>query len=139
VSWWSNKRQMFLRRELEWVRKSPKARTTKSQSRLDRYYEVEGKQAFEVEKDVELIIPPPPQLGNRIVDLDNVGMELGGRWLFHDVATHVRSGHAHRRVRPERPGQDDAPEDHHGRHRAHRRHCERSGSSRDLIMSIRGG
>jgi ATP-binding cassette subfamily F protein uup len=87
-----HKRQMFLRRELEWVRKSPKARTTKSQSRLDRYYEVEGQQAFEVEKDVELIIPPPPQLGNRIVDLEQVGMELGGRRLFGEVSFTFEAG-----------------------------------------------
>ncbi|MDB6124949.1 MAG: transporter, partial [Pedosphaera sp.] len=77
-----HKRQMFLRRELDWVRRGPKARTTKSKSRLDHYYEVEAAAPPEIESEVELIIPPPPQLGNRVVELSNVGMERGGRMLF---------------------------------------------------------
>ncbi len=77
-----HKRQMFLRRELEWVRRGPKARTTKSKSRLDRYYEVADQTEVEVESDVELVIPPPPQLGNRVVELSNAGVELGGKTLF---------------------------------------------------------
>ena len=31
---------------------------------------------------MELCIPPPPQLGNRTVDVTNLGMELGGKKLF---------------------------------------------------------
>lgn len=77
-----HKRQMFLRRELEWVRRGPKARTTKSKSRLDRYFEVAGQAPPDIDKDVDLVIPPPPPLANRIVELENVGMELGGKRLF---------------------------------------------------------
>jgi len=35
-----------------------------------------------VEEEVELCIPPPPPLGNRVVELTNLGMALGGRTLF---------------------------------------------------------
>jgi ATP-binding cassette subfamily F protein uup len=77
-----HKRQMFLRRELEWVRRGPPARTTKSKSRLDRYFEVAGQGPAELDKDVDLVIPPPPPVGNRVVELVNVGMELAGRQLF---------------------------------------------------------
>lgn len=80
-----HKRQMFLRRELEWVRRGPKARTTKSKARLDRYFEIAGEKTVEIDRDVDLVIPPPPPLPNRIVDLHNIGMELGGRWLFSHV------------------------------------------------------
>ncbi len=79
-----HKRQMFLRRELEWVRRGPKARTTKSKSRLDNYFEVANQSGPEIETEVELIIPPPTQLGNRVVELRNVGIELGGRVLFRN-------------------------------------------------------
>src|SRR5579883_1626182 len=79
-----HKRQMFLRRELEWVRRGPKARTTKSKSRLDRYFEVAGQDAKPIESEVELIIPPPPPLGNRVVELTNVGVEMGGKTLFRN-------------------------------------------------------
>ena len=87
-----HKRQMFLRRELEWVRRGPKARTTKSKSRLDRYFEVAGQTAVEIDKDVDLVIPPPPQLANRIVELHNVGIELGGKRLFSHLNLNFAAG-----------------------------------------------
>lgn len=87
-----HKRQMFLRRELEWVRRGPKARTTKSKSRLDRYFEVAGQKAMEIDKDVDLVIPPPPPLPNRIVELNNVGMVLGGKELFSGIDLSFTAG-----------------------------------------------
>ena len=80
-----HKRQMFLRRELEWVRRGPKARTTKSKSRLDNYFEIAGQKTPDIESDMELVIPPPPQLGNRVVDLSGVGLELGDKRLFSNL------------------------------------------------------
>ncbi len=79
-------RQNFLRRELDWVRRGPKARTTKSKSRLDRYFDVAGKGPPPKELEVDLVIPPPPPLGNRVVDLENVGMTLGDRKLFEKLS-----------------------------------------------------
>ena len=77
-----HKRQMFLARELEWVRRKPEARRTKSKARLDAYFEAAAQSAPELDRDVDLVIPPAPQLGNRVVELSNVGMSLGGRRLF---------------------------------------------------------
>jgi len=77
-----HKREMFLRRELDWVRRGPQARTTKSKSRLDHYFEVAGQKPPELDKEIDLVIPPPPPLGNRVAELVNIGMELGGRHLF---------------------------------------------------------
>ncbi len=87
-----HKRQMFLRRELDWVRRSPKARTTKSKSRLDRYTDTLNQAPPELDKDVDLVIPPPPQLGNRTVELANLGMELGGRQLFSHLDLNFKGG-----------------------------------------------
>ncbi len=77
-----HKRQMFLKRELEWVRRGPRARRTKSKSRLENFYDVSSQTNNEVEVDVELIIPPADRLGKKVVDLKNVGINLGGRILF---------------------------------------------------------
>ncbi|MEQ2010557.1 MAG: ATP-binding cassette domain-containing protein, partial [Limisphaerales bacterium] len=33
---------------------------------------------------MELVIPPPPPLGNRVVELNNLGIEFGGRVLFRN-------------------------------------------------------
>jgi ATP-binding cassette subfamily F protein uup len=77
-----HKRQMFLKKELEWVRTGPRAQRSKAKIRFDRYYEVAAQDRPEVEEDVELVIPPPPQLGNRTVDVSNLGMAIAGRTLF---------------------------------------------------------
>lgn len=86
------RRQMFLRRELEWVRRGPKARTTKSKSRLDRYDDVASQQGPEVEKVVDVVIPPPPPMGNRILDLINVGYAYDGNPLFEDLEFNFQAG-----------------------------------------------
>ena len=77
-----HKRQMFLRRELAWVRRGVQARRTKSKSRLENYEIIAAQTPVEVERDVELIIPPPPALGNRVVELTSIGMSIGERRLF---------------------------------------------------------
>jgi len=77
-----HKRQMFLKKELAWVRQGPRAQRSKQKNRFERYYETAAQDGPAVEEDVELVIPPPPQLGNRTVEVSNLGMELGGRKLF---------------------------------------------------------
>ncbi len=79
------KRNNFLRRELEWVRRGPKARTTKSKSRLKNYFEIADKEGYQAEKEVQLLIPPPAGLGSTVLNLKHVGMELGGKKLFSHI------------------------------------------------------
>ncbi len=87
-----HKRQMFLRRELEWVRRGPKARTTKSKSRLDHYFEVAGAAPPELDREVDLVIPPPPPLANRIVELEQVGVQIEDRTLFSGLSLSFVAG-----------------------------------------------
>jgi len=77
-----HKRQMFLKKELAWVRQGPRAQRSKQKDRFERYYETAAQDGPVIEEDMELVIPPPPQLGNRTVEVGNLGMELGGRTLF---------------------------------------------------------
>lgn len=76
------KRQNFLRRELDWVLRGPRARRTKSKSRLDNYYETLDNDIKEIELDVEMIIPEAEKLGNKILELKNVGYDIGENTLF---------------------------------------------------------
>src|SRR5437763_1999927 len=85
-------RQKFLKRELQWVRKAPRARRTKSVDRVERYFEMAAQEAPEAELDVELIIPTPPKLANRIIELRDVSVELGGRTLFQHVNLNLVAG-----------------------------------------------
>lgn len=90
------KRQKFIKDELEWVRAGVKARTTKSRSRLDAFYEIADKDAPVKEGEMELLIPPPPRLGNTIVEFDKVGINVGSesnpRWLFRNLDLSLEEG-----------------------------------------------
>jgi ABC transport system ATP-binding/permease protein len=86
------KRQVFLRRELDWVRRGPSARRTKSKERLERYFDVAGQAPPEIDRDMDLVIPPPPPLGNRTVEFVRVGMELGGKRLFSGLSLNFANG-----------------------------------------------
>lgn len=76
------KRQMFLRRELEWVKRGPKARRTKSRSRLENFYEIAEQNDFQAELDVNLIIPEAERLGKKVIEFNNVGLKIGDKILF---------------------------------------------------------
>ena len=78
------KRQMFLKRELDWVRRGPKARRTKAKSRLDNFQEVASQNDYEIELDVDLIIPPADRLGKKVLEFKNVGIKLGDKLLFEN-------------------------------------------------------
>ncbi|MCU0795441.1 MAG: ABC-F family ATP-binding cassette domain-containing protein [Akkermansiaceae bacterium] len=90
------RRQRFLREELEWVRAGVKARTTKSRHRLDKFYEIEGIEAPPEEREMDLLIPPPPPLGDKVVELEDAGVNVGTatspRWLFRHLTLTLRPG-----------------------------------------------
>ncbi len=45
-----------------------------------------------IEEDIELIIPPPPQLGNRVVELSNVGVTSVIGTLSLDFSFTLKTG-----------------------------------------------
>ncbi|MCF6313700.1 MAG: ATP-binding cassette domain-containing protein [Verrucomicrobiales bacterium] len=87
-----HKRQRFLKKELDWVRRAPKARGSKAKSRIDAYFEVADKDAPEQDLDVDLIIPPAPRLANKIIELRDVGMGFDGRRLFDHLDLDLEEG-----------------------------------------------
>jgi ATP-binding cassette subfamily F protein uup len=90
------RRQRFLREELDWVRSGVKARGTKSRHRLDQFYAVEGLEAPPEEREMDLLIPPPPELGNIVVELEQAGVNIGSaaspRWLFRHLDLKLEAG-----------------------------------------------
>jgi ATP-binding cassette subfamily F protein uup len=87
-----HKRQMFLKKELEWVRTGPRAQRSKAKNRFERYYETAAQDGPAVEADMELVIPPPPQLGNRTVEVSSLGITLGDRRLFSGFSFNFENG-----------------------------------------------
>lgn len=87
------RRQRLLKVELEWVRAGVKARTTKSKHRMQSYYDLAGKDAPVEERDMDLLIPPAPEIGNIGIELNNVGGMVGdNRWLFRNLTLSLRPG-----------------------------------------------
>src|SRR5437868_9156466 len=77
------KRRKRLEDELEWVRSSPRARQTKSRSRLERYEEMAAEADRNRKLDFEEIqIPPGPRLGNVVVEVGSLVKGFGDRCLF---------------------------------------------------------
>lgn len=71
------KNQKLMKRELDWVRRSPQARTTKAKARVDAYYNLEEKVSnVQVDKDVQIDIQGQ-RLGKKILELHNVSKSYG--------------------------------------------------------------
>ncbi|MDQ3192871.1 MAG: ABC-F family ATP-binding cassette domain-containing protein [Bacteroidota bacterium] len=67
-----DKAKNLYRKELDWMRKSPKARTTKSKSRIDAFYDVEEK-ANSKKKDAELTLNVKmTRVGGKILELKKI-------------------------------------------------------------------
>ncbi|GAA5520602.1 ABC-F family ATP-binding cassette domain-containing protein [Aliifodinibius salicampi] len=72
----AHKAQQLFKKELEWMRRSPKARTTKSKSRIDDFKELKDKTETGP-KDPELRLSiDMPRLGGKILELKNVSKKF---------------------------------------------------------------
>ena len=65
------------RKELEWMRKQPKARTTKRKSRQDNFYEVEARAKQKIEDAQLQLEAKMSRLGGKIVELKKVNKSYG--------------------------------------------------------------
>ena len=77
-----DKAKNLYRRELEWVRKMPKARGTKAKSRVDAFAEVEQKaKQKRTDKKIELSVKME-RLGSKIVELHKVSKKFGDKTIL---------------------------------------------------------
>jgi ATP-binding cassette subfamily F protein uup len=68
-----HKSKQLFKKELDWMRRQPKARTTKSKSRIDDFFEIKNKaQQRRKEHEVQLEINME-RLGSKILEFHNVG------------------------------------------------------------------
>ena len=81
--------------EIEWLRRGPKARTTKSKSRIDKAHEMIGELADLNQRTREINAKIDFSASNRqtkqLVTLDGVGYAIGGRTLFEKLNFIVQS------------------------------------------------
>ncbi len=81
-------RQASLERELEWIRMSPRARQSKGKARITAYNDLvaEAESAERRADGVELMIPPGPRLGDRVVDAEQLVKGFGERLLVDGLS-----------------------------------------------------
>jgi ABC transport system ATP-binding/permease protein len=71
------KNQKLLRKELDWVRRMPQARTTKAKSRVDAFYELQEKTSQKIDRSEIQIDIKGARMGSKIVELHNVSKSYG--------------------------------------------------------------
>ena len=83
----ARKRSSILRRELEWIRASAPARSTKQKARIQRFEEMSAIRGPQEAQKLALS-STSSRLGRRIIECENVSKTLGGRKLI-DGFTHT--------------------------------------------------
>ena len=87
-----DRRQKAMARELEWIRKSAKARVAKSQARISAYESMLKENVAEQEREFELLIPPGPRLGTLVVEAGNLAKGYGDKLLFENLSFSLPPG-----------------------------------------------
>ncbi|MDO5011248.1 MAG: ABC-F family ATP-binding cassette domain-containing protein [Intestinibacter bartlettii] len=78
------KRQNLLRKELAWVRRGAKARTTKQKARLQRFDELSNKNDFTPEDKLEISVGSS-RLGKKIIEIENLSKSFDGRTFIDNL------------------------------------------------------
>ncbi|HKO16643.1 MAG TPA: energy-dependent translational throttle protein EttA [Gemmatimonadaceae bacterium] len=79
-------RQRTLQRELEWVRMAPRARQAKSRARVQQYEQLAQQETAEKALQHEIVIPPPPRLGNEVVNAAALRKAYGDKLLIDGLS-----------------------------------------------------
>lgn len=77
-----DKAKNLFRKELEWMRKQPKARTTKSKSRQDNFYVVEAKAKQKIEDERVQLQVKMTRLGGKVAELKKVYKSYGDKVIL---------------------------------------------------------
>ncbi len=92
-------RQSFVRRELDWIRRGPAARSTKQQARIDRFDAVVAAAPTIDDKrsgPMALRLPTGGRMGKTILEMQDLGKripgQVDGRWLFRELSLIIKPG-----------------------------------------------
>ena len=77
------KHQGVLRRELEWLKRGPKARSTKQKARIYRIQDMQEAEFKQAQGKVD-ISTPGRRIGKKVIELENVSKAYDGRTLIKD-------------------------------------------------------
>lgn len=86
------KAKQLFKKELDWMRRQPKARTTKSKSRIDDFHEIKSRasqrrQDHEVQLELNM-----ERLGTKIIEIHNLSKSFGDKNLFEKFNYNFQPG-----------------------------------------------
>ena len=88
----TDKAKQLFKKELDWMRRQPKARTTKSKSRIDDFHEIKERASkrrndHQVQLEINM-----ERLGNKIVEMHNISKSYGDKELLHKFNYNFQPG-----------------------------------------------
>ena len=85
-------RQKTLAKELEWIRKNPKARQAKSKARINAYEELLSEASKEQITQAYINIPMTDRLGDLVIEAKNISKSFGDRVLIDNLSFKIPKG-----------------------------------------------
>ncbi|HTM98500.1 MAG TPA: ATP-binding cassette domain-containing protein, partial [Pedobacter sp.] len=86
------KNKNLLKKELEWMRRMPAARTTKSQSRIDSFYDLEEKTKQRSDNQKVTLNVKMSRQGNKILELDQIGQTFDDKKIINNFSYVFKRG-----------------------------------------------
>lgn len=80
------KAKNLMRKELDWIRRQPKARGTKAKYRVDAFYDLKDKASQNLRKDQVQLEVSGRRLGGKILELDHVNKAFDSKKVLHDFS-----------------------------------------------------
>jgi ATP-binding cassette ChvD family protein len=85
-------KQRTLKRELEWIRASPKARQAKSKARIQAYDKLAEEAGRQEAGKAQIQIPAGPRLGDMVVEVEGLSKAFGDKLLIEGLSFKLPPG-----------------------------------------------
>jgi len=79
------KNRTLYRKELEWIKRGPRARGTKSKDRIERFHELENRE-IPVEAEKLQMQSVSSRLGKKTIELENISKSIDGKMLIDNFS-----------------------------------------------------
>ncbi|WP_437919417.1 ABC-F family ATP-binding cassette domain-containing protein [Sphingobacterium sp. LRF_L2] len=88
----ADKARNLMKKELEWMRRQPQARGTKSKSRIEAFYDLEEKAKGPKKNDTVQLSVKVSRQGSKIVEIENIEKSFNNQTLFKNFTYTFKKG-----------------------------------------------
>ncbi len=78
--------------EREWIRQTPAGRQSKSKARVQAYEDLLQQQSEKLQQNAQIMIPPAPRLGNKVVEANHISKAFADKLLIEDLTFKLPPG-----------------------------------------------